>query len=89
MLTPVCLNIVCYRFVYPGFSNDQLNSMNKEILMQMQEQGIAAPSYTILNDKYAIRLSITNHRTKAEDLDTIIAATISIGKVVVKNIFNI
>jgi hypothetical protein len=86
MLTNVNLNIVCYRFTSPEFNNDELNSINKEILMRMQEQGIAAPSYTILNGKYAIRLSITNHRTRASDLDTVIDATLSIGKTIVKEL---
>jgi hypothetical protein len=63
-------------------NNDQLNELNKEILMRMQEQGIAAPSYTILQNQYAIRLSITNHRTKAKDLDKVIAATIDIGEAI-------
>lgn len=85
MLTPVTLNIVCYRFRQPGMEMNELNSLNKEILMRMQEQGIAAPSYTILEGKYAIRLSITNHRTRAEDLDKVIAATISIGKLIAKS----
>jgi glutamate/tyrosine decarboxylase-like PLP-dependent enzyme len=84
MLTPVSINIVCFRFVPPGMNDDELNVLNKEILMEMQEQGIAAPSYTILNGKYAIRLSITNHRTKAQDLDTVIAAAISIGKKLIR-----
>lgn len=84
MLTPVSLNIVCFRFIEDGLSNDELNALNKEILMEMQEQGIAAPSYTILDNKYAIRLCITNHRTKAKDLDLVVATTLSIGKRLVK-----
>lgn len=84
MLTPVSLNIVCFRFAQPGMDDDELNLLNKEILIQLQEQGIAAPSYTILNGKYAIRLSITNHRTKAKDLDKVITATIDIGRFVAK-----
>ena len=79
MLTPVTLNIICYRFNPGGLSNDQLNIINKEILMRMQEQGIAAPSYTVLHGNYSIRLSITNHRTVITDLDKVIAATIDIG----------
>jgi len=84
MLTPVSLNIVCFRFLSPELDTEALNLLNKEILMQMQEQGIAAPSYTILNGKYAIRLSITNHRTKATDLDTVIEATITLGNAIMK-----
>ncbi len=86
MLTPVSLNIVCFRFVKPQMNNDDLNHLNKEIVMQLQEQGIAAPSYTILHGKYAIRLSITNHRTKAKDLDKVISSVLSIGETICKNV---
>ena len=85
MLAAVSLNIVCFRFIKPQMNNDELNKINKEILMQLQEQGIAAPSYTILNGKYAIRLSITNHRTKAKDLDEVISAIITLGNIQVKS----
>ncbi len=87
MLTAVSLNIVCFRFVKPQVNNDNLNHLNKEILMQLQEQGIAAPSYTILHGKYAIRLSITNHRTKVKDLDTVIQSVIFIGETIYKNLY--
>ncbi len=72
MLTPVTLNIVCYRYNPGGLSLDELNYLNKELLMTMQESGIAAPSYTIVNGQYAIRLSITNHRTTVNDIDMVI-----------------
>ena len=84
LLTPVTLNIVCYRF-NPGYlENDELNLLNKEILMRMQEQGIAAPSYTLLKDCYAIRVSITNHRTKMTDLDAVVKATVTLGEAYLK-----
>ncbi|GAC1705351.1 MAG: aspartate aminotransferase family protein [Flavisolibacter sp.] len=84
MLTSVSLNIVCYRFNPGNLNSNRLNHINKEILMRMQEQGIAAPSYTILKNQYAIRLSITNHRTTKIDLDKVISATIEIGETIMK-----
>lgn len=84
LLTPVTLNIVCFRFNPGGIEEEQLNLLNKEILMRMQEKGIAAPSYTILKDKYSIRLSITNHRTKIADLDAVIDATVLLGEAILK-----
>lgn len=85
LLTPVNLNIVCYRYNPGARSIDELNVLNKEILMTMQDEGIAAPSYTILKGQYAIRLSITNHRTKASDLDLVLEATVKIGKNLIRN----
>jgi len=80
LLAPVPLNIVCFRYNPGGCNDEQLNSINKEILMRLHEQGIAAPSYTLLNGKYAIRAAITNHRSRLDDFDTLVEATLRIGR---------
>jgi hypothetical protein len=49
--------------------------LNKEILMRLQEEGIATPSYTLLKGKYAIRVAITNHRSQREDFDALVQAS--------------
>lgn len=79
LLTPVTLNIVCYRFTIEGLSNETLNRINKEILIRLQEQGIASPSSTILKGNYAIRVAITNQRSRKDDFDLIAKETIRIG----------
>src|SRR6202165_5653168 len=79
LLTPASLNIVCFRYDPGGLDKEALNELNKEILMQLQEQGIAAPSYTFLKGHYAIRLSITNHRTRVEDLEAVLQHVQIIG----------
>jgi glutamate/tyrosine decarboxylase-like PLP-dependent enzyme len=80
ILAPVTMNIVCYRFMKQGLSEDKLNKLNKEILMSLQERGIASPSYTILNGKYSIRVAITNHRSRKEDFKVLVEESIKIGK---------
>ncbi|WP_315819659.1 pyridoxal phosphate-dependent decarboxylase family protein [Paraflavitalea speifideaquila] len=80
LLADVPLNIVCYRFNPGGLEDEELNIINKEILMRLQEQGIAAPSYTLLNGKYAIRAAITNHRSRMDDFDILVEETLRIGK---------
>jgi glutamate/tyrosine decarboxylase-like PLP-dependent enzyme len=84
LLAPVLLNIVCYRYNPGGLNTQQLNELNKEILMRLQEEGIAAPSYTILNGNYAIRAAITNHRSRREDFDILVSETLRLGKIVLK-----
>ena len=79
LLAPVCLNIVCYGYYSNELSEEQLNEINMEILMRMQERAIAAPSYTILNNRYAIRICINNHRTRVSDLIAVLEATENIG----------
>lgn len=79
MLTPVTLNIACFRYVVQGKDDVYLNKLNKEILMQLHEQGIAAPSYTILGGKYAIRVANVNHRSRREDFEALVEAVLQIG----------
>lgn len=80
LMAPVSTNIVCFRFFEPGLSGIELNELNKEILMQVQEEGIAAPSYTKLKGNYCLRVAITNHRSNDEDFDVFVEAVIRIGK---------
>jgi len=80
LLTGVALNIVCYRYNPGGLNTLELNAFNKEILMRLQEEGIASPSYTSLNGQYAIRVAITNHRSTREDFEVLVRESSRIGK---------
>jgi aromatic-L-amino-acid decarboxylase len=74
LLAPAQLNIVCFR--YRGEDADRVNS---EIVADIQESGIAAPSTTTLDGKLAIRAAIVNHRTDTIDLDALVAAVLDFG----------
>lgn len=65
---PVSLNIVCWRMVPAGFTDDQCDALNKELLLRIQESGLAVPSGSLVNGRYVIRVCITNHRTRWADL---------------------
>lgn len=80
LIAPIGLDIVCYRYNPGKMDLEALNDLNREILIELQEQGIAAPSYTTLSGRYCIRVAIANHRSKYEDFDVLIAETIRIGK---------
>ena len=80
LMTPVSLNIVCFRYRFNRESVDIQNRMNRELLMRLHESGVAVPSYTILDGKYCIRVNITNHRTQKVDLDMMIDAVVEIGR---------
>jgi glutamate/tyrosine decarboxylase-like PLP-dependent enzyme/ribosomal protein S18 acetylase RimI-like enzyme len=80
LMAPISLNIVCYRY-NPGHLNDNaLNALNKELLQRIQEQGIATPSYTVLNGCYAIRVAITNHRSTLRDFEILVEASARLGR---------
>jgi glutamate/tyrosine decarboxylase-like PLP-dependent enzyme len=79
LLAPIGMDIVCFRFNPGGLDTEQLNALNKEILMQLHEQGIAAPSYTTLQGRYCLRVAISNHRSRQEDFDLLAKEVMRIG----------
>ena len=79
LLAPVSLNAVCFRYLAADLSPSELNDLNLEILAQLQVRGIAVPSQTILSDRFAIRVCITNHRSELRDFDMLVDAVIAIG----------
>jgi aromatic-L-amino-acid/L-tryptophan decarboxylase len=80
LMAPIGLDIVCFRYNPGGLSNEQLNNLNKEILMQLHEQGIAAPSYTTLQGRYCLRIAIANHRSRQEDFDLLAREVVRLGQ---------
>lgn len=80
LMAPVSMSITCFRMIKQGYSEDQLHDLNREILLRIQEEGIASPSSTILNGKYTLRIANVNQRTKMEDMDILIRETLRIGK---------
>ena len=80
LMAPIGMDIVCFRFNPGGRADAALNALNKEILMLVQERGIAAPSYTTLNGRYCLRVAIANHRSVAADFDLLVQAVTQIGR---------
>jgi aromatic-L-amino-acid/L-tryptophan decarboxylase len=74
LLAPVELNIVCFRY-----RAADANRVNGDIVIAMQESGIAAPSTTLLDGELAIRAAIVNHRTDTCDIDALISAVLEFG----------
>jgi glutamate/tyrosine decarboxylase-like PLP-dependent enzyme len=80
LLAPVSLNIVCFRYRGPGVNQTNTDRINADIVVALQESGIAAPSTTVINGRLAIRAAIVNHRTNKNDIDALIKATIAFGE---------
>jgi len=59
--------------------NDELDHLNKTIEIELQEQGIAVVSGTVLKGKYVLHAAITNHRSKKEDYDILVKEVVQIG----------
>lgn len=69
---PVPLNVVCFR--HRG--SDELN---REILLQLQERGLAVPSSTVLDGAFCLRVCLVNHRTRRSDLDDLVRDVLELG----------
>ena len=79
LLAPAPLNVVCFRYTAPGLDDAALNALNQEILLRVQESGLAVPSHTELAGRFAIRVAITNHRSRREDFDLLARAVVETG----------
>jgi aromatic-L-amino-acid/L-tryptophan decarboxylase len=82
LLAPVTLNIVCFRYRPSRLAMKErdIDGINEEITILLQERGIAAPSTTRVENRLAIRVNITNHRTKLSDMDILLAGVLEIGR---------
>jgi aromatic-L-amino-acid decarboxylase len=77
LLAPVALNIVCFRYIA---AEGHLDRLNADIVADLQEAGIAAPSTTMVNGVLAIRTAIVNHRTDYSDIATVVDAVLEAGR---------
>jgi glutamate/tyrosine decarboxylase-like PLP-dependent enzyme len=74
LAAPVPLNIVCF-----SLSGDPTGEANIEIVMRLQERGLAAPSLTRIGGRAVIRAAIFNHRTAKGDVDALLDAAESVA----------
>lgn len=72
LLAPVPLDIVCFRVRHDDPA--VVDRLNREIVIELQESGIAVPSTTRIDGQLAIRVAIVNHRTRERDLDILVDA---------------
>jgi glutamate/tyrosine decarboxylase-like PLP-dependent enzyme len=80
LLAPAPMNVVNIRYRPHRASEERLNTLNQRILLELQVRGIAVPSSTVLDGRFALRLAITNHRTQDEDVRFFLNEMIKIGR---------
>jgi len=81
----VTLNVVCFRYVAPGMDDVALDELNKQIVIELQEQGNVVLSGTTIKGKYVMRAGIMNHRSRLEDFDVLIREVLRVGKELASN----
>jgi glutamate/tyrosine decarboxylase-like PLP-dependent enzyme len=80
LLAPVPLNIVCFRYRPSGLSDEAADPLNRGLLIRLQEEGTALPSHTLVHGRFAIRVAITNHRSRYPDFDLLVERVIQLGR---------
>jgi glutamate/tyrosine decarboxylase-like PLP-dependent enzyme len=68
-VAPVALNVVAFRFDDPAVAPERRDEVNRELLMRVQERGVAIPSSTLLGGRFTLRACICNHRSRTADFD--------------------
>jgi aromatic-L-amino-acid decarboxylase len=57
-----------------------LDTLNKQILAELQERGIAVASGKTIRDKFVLHVAHTNHRSRREDFEILVREVIRIGE---------
>jgi aromatic-L-amino-acid decarboxylase len=79
LMAPAPLNVVCFRYAQPGLDEAALEALNQEILVALQEQGIAVLSSTRLAGRFVLRVGHTNQRTRRVDFDLLVKEVKRLG----------
>ncbi len=66
-----------------GRGAEGVDALNRELLLRLQESGEAVPSGTLVQGAFALRVALTNHRTRTPDLDRLVEAVARIGDALV------
>ncbi len=84
LMAPVALNIVCFRYAPPNRTDAQTDAINKELLLRIQETGLAVPSGSQINGHYVIRVACSNHRSRWEDFEALAEGVEKLGAEIVR-----
>lgn len=80
LVAPTSINIVCFRYCGSSLAETELKELNTEIMLRLQETGVAVPSDTTVGDRHCLRVAINNHRTKKQDLDLLVREVTRLGQ---------
>jgi len=72
-VAPVELNVVAFRYEDSETDAAVADGINRELLMRVQERGVAIPSSTLLDGRFTLRACICNHRSRQSDFDEFVA----------------
>lgn len=77
LLAPVELSAICFRYKAEGLSQEDTNARNARILKRVNERGRVYLSNATLEERFALRACIVNHRTTEADVDSVISEVLA------------
>ena len=81
LAAPVMLNVVAFRYVpRDGRGDAEVDALNTDLAVRVQESGAGVPSTTSVDGRFALRVAITNHRSRVEDFDAFTDALLAEGR---------
>ena len=72
LVSPATLGIVCFRRIVPGADEREIEATNAELARRLAASGEGMISSTRLDGRYALRLCVLNHRSRAVDVERIL-----------------
>ena len=84
LLAPVALNVVCFRYCGNTtmlVDKHSIDDLNRDIVADLHESGLAVPSTTTIRGQLAIRVAIVNHRTDRHAIDVMLDAVLALGQI--------
>lgn len=80
LVVPTTINIVCFRYRPNANDAAAAKALNTEIMLRLQERGIAVLSDTTVHGQHCLRVAINNHRTRRSDLDLLVREIVELGQ---------
>jgi aromatic-L-amino-acid decarboxylase len=80
LMAPTVVDIVCFRYNPGALAEEALRALNIEIMLRMQETGVAAVSDTTIRGRHCLRVAICNHRTRPSDLRLLLSEVLRTGE---------
>ena len=74
LMAPPSLGVVCFRRRYGGLDDEHaLDTLNGQLVSELEASGLGLVSSTRLHGRYAIRMCVMSHTTGAEDVERVLA----------------
>jgi glutamate/tyrosine decarboxylase-like PLP-dependent enzyme len=79
LLAPATLNIVCFRYLTPDASEEELDELNRRLGAMVLEDGRVFFGTTVYGGQVAFRPAIVNWRTTESDVDLLVEVVLELG----------